>query len=1131
MKLSTSCGFAFSLAALLLSGSALPGAMVPAVEQDSDVIVILRDQLPNIPGARGAHQGRAAAILAAQHPILDELQRAGAHKTHSFTTINAVATSVTKAELDVLSAHPLVYAVVPNRQIKMKSRSDTAGAGSVRSTATAPAASSALCGTLEPQALQLTNTAFLNAATPSAQTTLDGNGVPITGVGVKVAYIADGLDPTIPGFIRADGSPVFIDYQDFSGDPAGTPTPAGEAFGDASSIAAQDVSNHAVLTYDISQFVNAAHPLPSPCKIRIRGMAPGASLVGIKVFGELGFTSEASFVEGIEYVVTHDDVDVINESFGNNAVPDNESDPTSLANQAAVQAGVVVVVSTGDAGTAGTLGSPSTNPWSIAAGATTQFRLYAQTGFGAMALATNNGYLSNNISAFSSGGFSESGALTPSVVAPGDLGWALCSPNTSLYTECVSFASTASPIEDFGGTSESSPLTAGEAALVIQAYRSTHGGVNPTPALVKEIIMSTAADIGAPPFEQGAGLINALAAVNAALSVHDSHGSPAHPTGDSLLNSPSLLAITATPGSSHSQVFTITNTGSTTQHLTPVLQRLGAPFAGATIDVQLHPATDPTFLNPTGAPRSYVKQTFVVPAGTQHLDAAIAFLTTPPNNSSPFVYFGLFDPAGREVTYSEPQGAGSGYGHTDVVAPQAGTWTAYVWTRPAGVAGSYTGTDVQFTWSAERYQSFGSLSPTSLTLAPGASAPLTASFNMPAAAGDTSAAIRFGQSADLAGTSQAEIPISLRTLVAVNATGGNFTGTLTGGNGRGAPETQTFAFNVPVGVKNLSLAVNFSDPGYVTEGLLIDPNGMELSVEPNVDPADTPVLQPSLQLNRANPQAGQWHFIFLQNYFSSGLHTSQAYTGQIRFNNAQITAPGLPAGGQLHAGTAVVIPVSVTNNGAVGQWYFADGRLAANAAMSLTNGNNAACGPTTIPGCTLYVLPPEVASARFSVTSTVPMTVDAFDATGGTATTLAVEVGSPETFGTSTGNTATASITQPEVPWGPWVVAPAEQGPTPSGGAQALPYTSTAILVLKPFDANVTADSGDAWTDLVLGTNTFNPLQLAPGQSGTINVTFTPTAAQVGKTISGFLYIDTFNLALLSGDEVVRFPYSYSVIH
>jgi hypothetical protein len=1134
MKLSTSCGFGFSFVALLLSGSALPGALTPAAEQNSDVIVIMRDQLPNMPALRGAREARASAIVAAQHPILSELQRAGARKVHSFALINAVATSVSKAEIDVLAAHPLVQAVVPDRVIRLHKRAEKASVGQPNDAA--PPASSQLCNTLEPEALQLTNTAFLNPATPSAQNVIDGNGRLVTGVGVKVAYLADGLDPNIPGFIRADGSHVFIDYQDFSGDPAGTPSGAAEAFGDASSIAAQDVSNHHVLTYDISQFVNAAHPLPSPCNIRIRGMAPGVSLVGLKVFGATGFTSTSGFVEAIEYAVVTDDVDVINESFGGNPTPDTGSDPISLANAAAVAAGVTVVASTGDAGTAGTLGSPSTNPYMIAAGATTSFRLYAQTGFGAMALATNNGYVSNNISSFSSGGFSQGGALTPSVVAPGDLGWALCSTNTALYTECVSFANTATPVQDFGGTSESSPLTAGEAALVIQAYRSTHGGANPTPALVKEIIMSTAADLGAPTFEQGAGIINALAAVHAALSVHDGTGSPAHPVGDSLLNNPSLAAITDAPNTAETRTFTITNTGPTTQHLTPALQRLGAPFAGATIDVQLHPATDPTFLNPSGNPRSYVKQTFTVPAGTQFLDAAIAFKTNPPAQDSPFVYFGLFDPSGREVTYSEPQGADSGYGHTDVVSPAAGTWTVYVWTRPAGVSGSYTGTDVQFTWAAERYVSFGSLTPGTLNLAPGASATLTAHFNMPAQAGDVAAGIRFGQSADLAGTSQAEIPISLRTLVPIGAGGGNFTGTITGGNGRGSPEAQTFAFVVPSGLRNMSLAVNFADSGYVMQGVLVDPQGMELSVGPSVDAANTPVLQSALQLNRANPQAGLWRFVLLQNYFASGTKTSQPFTAQIRFNAAQVAAGGLPTSTPLHVGTPVTIPVAVTNNGAVTQLYFADARLAALASMQLHNGDPTVCGPTTIPGCTLFFLPTQVTSVTFVASSIVPITLEATDGVGnligGSDFALFSPTFSPDIFSHQIApNTVAATLTVPEVPFGPWLLFPAEVGPTPPGGAQRVPYHANAFVVMQPFDNAVSADSGDAWEDLVLGSNTFNPLQLAPGQSGTINVTFTPQAAQVGTTVSGFLYIDTFNFGLLTGDEVVRFPYSYKVVH
>src|SRR5207237_6894828 len=87
---------------------------------------------------------------------------------------------------------------------------------------TAPAPDSvlptcALSATLEPEALQLTNTAFADSTTPQAQSI-------VSGTGVTVAFLADGLDITNPDFIRPDGTPVFVDYQDFTGEGPNAPT-------------------------------------------------------------------------------------------------------------------------------------------------------------------------------------------------------------------------------------------------------------------------------------------------------------------------------------------------------------------------------------------------------------------------------------------------------------------------------------------------------------------------------------------------------------------------------------------------------------------------------------------------------------------------------------------------------------------------------------------------------------------------------------------------------------------------------------------------------------------------------------------------------------------------------------------
>ena len=214
-------------------------------------------------------------------------------------------------------------------------------------------------------------------------------------------------------------------------------------------------------------------------------------------------------------------------------------------------------------------------------------------------------------------------------------------------------AAVGSPIESFGGTSESAPLTSGAAALVIQAYRSTHNGARPSPALVKQLIMSTATDLGAPAFEQGAGLINSLAAVNAALSIRDSNGAPTA-RGESVLSWPTASAITGNPNAPRSQTYTITNTGTSAQHLSPTLQRLGAPIAGATLNVTLNPATDPTFANSTGALRSYVIQKFNVPAGADHLDASFAFQS--PAGTAPIASSGADQPGGQERHLFDPAG-------------------------------------------------------------------------------------------------------------------------------------------------------------------------------------------------------------------------------------------------------------------------------------------------------------------------------------------------------------------------------------------------------------------------------------------------------------------------------------------
>ncbi len=405
----------------------------------------------------------------------------------------------------------------------------------------------------------------------------------------------------------------------------------------------------------------------------------------------------------------------------------------------------------------------------------------------------------------------------------------------------------------------------------------------------------------------------------------------------------------------------------------PTLEALGPEFAGKTVTLTMNPAVDPTFPNVTGSPRSYITHTFEVPAGAQHLDAAIAY-QAPFTSAGVVVYLGLIDPYGRDAAYSIPQGFTTGYGHVDVVNPAPGTWTAIFWTRAPGLADSYTG-PVKFRWAVENYVTFGSVSPASLELAPGATQWISARFRMPSQPGDQGVAIRFANSG---GVQHSDIPIALRTLIPTGPNGGSFSGTLTGGNGRPTTgPTQTFAFDVPPGVNNMSLSLHDGDNFYVLEGLLIDPNGMQLSVEPNFDANGN--NQGTMQLDRANPQAGRWRFILLVNYYSSGNEISQPFTAQIRFDTARVSVPGLPNDPNIKlsaSGPPLTVPITITNTGGIAEAYFADARL--QGLTSLTFGTFVAtsvCGSfTELPYvCFGTYLPTQVHSVTFVAKATAPI--------------------------------------------------------------------------------------------------------------------------------------------------------------
>ena len=305
---------------------------------------------------------------------MTQLSQTHAASVKSFSLINAVSATVSPGEAKHLAANPAVSEVVPDLPIPLQGSDSpvTIAHSAAKASGLTPLPGACTTGKtvqLDPEAIENIHAATQSGTGDAAQA------LGYTGAGVKVAFIADGVNPDNPDFIRANGQHVFVDYQDFSGTGTNAPTDGGEAFLDSSSIAAQGREVYNVAGYGVG--------LSTACKIRILGVAPGASLVGLNVFGPAEDAYNSVFLEAINYAVNHDHVNVINESFGDNPFPDSSSlDLIKLANDAAVKAGVTVTVSSGDAGVTNTIGSPATDPNVISAGASTTYRAYAQTGIG-----------------------------------------------------------------------------------------------------------------------------------------------------------------------------------------------------------------------------------------------------------------------------------------------------------------------------------------------------------------------------------------------------------------------------------------------------------------------------------------------------------------------------------------------------------------------------------------------------------------------------------------------------------------------------------------------------------------------------------------------------------------------------
>jgi hypothetical protein len=370
------------------------------------------------------------------------------------------------------------------------------------------------------------------------------------------------------------------------------------------------------------------------------------------------------------------------------------------------------------------------------------------------------------------------------------------------------------------------------------------------------------------------------------------------------------------------------------------------------------------------------------------------------------------------------------------------------------------------------------------------------------------------------------MPVVLRSLVKVNGHGGSFDGTLLGGNGRQfVAQTDTFEFNVPKDRKALSVSLSWPD-NQNTEviGWLIDPDGTLLGSNSSVFVNATTGASTrthGLQAFVPSPRSGRWRFVATVTSPVGGTALSTPYHGDVSFDAAPIHATGLPDGDKVAAGQPVTAHVSVTNTGPGTMEVFADPRLAKE---SETDALLPLFAPPTVPlpgtNVPSFLVPTQTDAVLGAAQGSAPIVLEMGYGELGE--------GDPDLIGVSQGNNAAVAFSGPkQLSNGTWFLAPALRGPFDAG------TTGTAqvgmLARMKAFDRDADSTTGDWWRILIDDdAPDYVPVVLAPGQTGTITVTFTPQGAR-GDKVNGILYVDDFSQRTLAGNEHVAFPYSYKI--